>query len=638
MFFEHLGSAKVYSGRFKLVSLMNISVYARKYELIKKFQQKTISLCRNHSAFQIDIVSCQKTLKLLEVEIPTITQKRSDLYSLLNHKREKRGIFNGGGTMLKWVLGIADNDDLDEIHDAIRHVEDDDKSVLNLMKQQIHVIRSTIGNFNDSIESLKVHEATLNEDIAQLNEFLNTDGVYKRKNDLSIRLLSYLNAITYMVSELNEQLDILIDAILFAKSNVIHPKMIAPLTFIEELNKQSRSLRDGKTFPLPLEPHYAFKMLEISRVLCSYSDERLIFIIETPICDPTVFNTYRSLPLPVIVTKSESYLYLEPTFPFLLLSQNKMQYKQLKDLNECVTITDDDILCESHTIYSTLEHPTCETTLLTSPSRQTPSICKTTTLRGNVYIWHELKFNQWVYVLTEPDRLTIICDQQTHDQSIQGTGILTLDEKCIAYSRLNKLIPKYKLTSEYVNVIPDVPIAINCCEEKSNDTKSAIHLHEINLSGIRLDELRHTTHQLNKFEKDINYLKNQHYTYSKHTNYFYLGLQITLGIIILVIIYKVLRCTGCFAIMAACCKCFDFNNSSSRRNGCCVSIYNQCANTVTEQPRLQEHTIRMSDLQRVDSQTLYDVPYNTPQRQTQTHNDPRKTRARKSYHGYSLDD
>lgn len=297
------------------------------------------------------------------------------------------------------MLGVADNDDLDRINDAIRHVEKDDDGVLDLMKEQIHVIRSTISNFNDSIESLRAHENTMNANTAQLNEFLFNDNKYTRKNDVSLKLLSYLNVITYLVNELNEQLDVLMDAVLFAKSNVIHLRIISPHKFLDELDSRMKLLDNGKAFPLPLEPYYAFKLLEISKISCSYIDERLIFIIETPICDSTVFNVYRSLPLPVIVnSNSYTYTYIEPSSPFILLSKNKMQYKQINDLKECIAVTTEDFLCESHTSYSTLENPICETILLTSASKQISSCCKTTSLRGNVYIWNELKFNQWLYM------------------------------------------------------------------------------------------------------------------------------------------------------------------------------------------------------------------------------------------------
>lgn len=648
IFFEHLGSAKLYADNFKLVTYMNISFYDRKLELIKNFHKKTKSLCQNHTVFHIDIVSCHKTTEFLNIEIPSIEQKQINLYSLLSHKRNKRGIFNGGGTFFKWMLGVADNDDLERINDAIDHVEKDDDGILKLMQEQIHVIRTTIGNFNESISTLKIHEETLNANIAQLNDFFVKDKIFKQKNDVSIKLLSYLNAVTYLVNELNEQLDVLMDAILFAKSNVIHPRIISPTQFVSELDSQTKSLQNGKAFPLPLEPYYAFKLLDISTISCSYSNERLIFIIETPICESTLFNIYRSLPLPIIIPKTDSYIYIEPSFPFILLSDNKMQYKQIKDLKECIKVTGEDFLCESHTSYSTLETPSCESALLTSISKHIPDSCQTTKLRGNIYIWHELKFNQWLYVMTEPDRLTIICDQTTYDEPVNGTGILTLTEKCIGYSKLNKLSPSYIITSEYVNIIPSIPLAIDdCCDEKNNNSEPTLHLNQIHMSNIRLDELRYTTHQLNKFEKDLHHLRSQHHHYSKKTNYFYLGLQIIIAIIASVILFRILKFFGCFVLLSALCKCFNFNKSCCNHSGCCVAIYNQCSNATRESTPIrtqpQPHSLtpmRFNDLRRAESQSLYDEPSiimdQVPRRKPTP--ESRRPQTRRSYHGYSIED
>ncbi|XP_037049633.1 uncharacterized protein LOC119083924 [Bradysia coprophila] len=579
-------------------------------------------------------------MTFLEVAIPSLEQKQVNLHSLLNHKRTKRGIFNGGGTILKWILGVADSDDLDSIHEAIDHVEKDDDDVLNLMQEQIHVIRTTMGNFGESIASLKVHESTLNANIDQLNDFLANDSMYKQRNDISIKLLSYLNSVTYLVNELNEQLDVVVDAILFAKSNAIHPKIISPTKFIDELNSKTKSLENGKTFPLPLESYYAFKLLEISKISCSYYKERLVFIIETPICDSIIFNLYRSLPLPVINPESKSYLYIEPSFPFILLSNNKMQYKQLKDLKRCQKITEEDYLCESHTVYSTLENPSCESALLTTLAGKIPNSCKTSKLHGTIYIWHELKFNQWLFAMSERDRLTIICKERTYDEPVSGTGILTLNEKCTGYSKLNKLSPSYKLTTEYINIIPSFPIIDDCCEDKVNETIPPIHLNQIHVSNIRLDELRHTTHQLNKFEKDLHDLKDKHFHHSTKTNYLFTILQVIIGLIVLVTLYKILQCIGCFTLIGACCRGLNFTKSCTKESGCCVSIYNSCTNTVPEHPirtQPQVNSMRLSELQRVNSASLYDLPMNVVSTPPPV-NDRRGYRIRKSYHGYSLDD
>lgn len=650
IFFEHIGNAKLYSEKWKLVTYMNISFYSTKLNLIKSLFERSKPLCGENKA-HVEIVNCIQTREFLQAQIPTLEQKQTTIFSLLNHKLSKRGIFNGGGTLLKWVFGTADSDDVAHIDDAIDKVEKDDEEILNLMKDQTHVFKTTISNFNDSLLSLKDHEKVLNKNIDQLNEYLRKDLDAKTRYMTAIKLLSHLNSLTYLVNELNEQYDVLTDAILFVRTNTIHPQIITPSQLIKELEPKIRTLEDGKGFPLPLDSDHAYKILELSKITCYYSGERLVFIIKIPITLPTVFNIYQTYPLPIIMSRSRSsYTYIEPSFPIILLSTNKMQYVQFNDFNGCSKITNDDYICESHLVYSTLEKPSCETSLLTTVSTLIPKMCKTAVLYGTLHIWHPLKFNQWIFVTSEEDRLTVICKQTpVKDDIIRDIGILTLSSECTAYSKLTKLLPQHITTSEYHNIIPNVRIVDNdCCDKDNNETEETIQLTKIHLTNIRLDDLRQASHQLSRFEEEIDTLKNNHKTIHRKTNYFYLLLKIIGAILAIGIIYRILKFFGICKLLSLLipdsCKC--------SHNGCCIKIYNQCTQNPDEQtqrPLPPLPIMQFSELQRneniyVDPDTLRAIQ---PRQKSETRaisREPscdsvnRRPTPRRSYHGISLDD
>lgn len=580
IFFEHIGNAKLYSENWKVITYMNISFYSTKLTLIKSLYERSRPLCAENKA-HVEIVNCIQIREFLQTQIPTLEQKQKTIFSLLNHKISKRGIFNGGGTILKWFFGTADSDDVEHIDDTINKVERDDKEILKLMKDQTHVFKTTISNFNDSLSALKSHERTLNKNIDYLNEYLKKDLDAKQRYMTAIKLLSHLNSLTYLVNEMNEQYDVLTDAILFIRTNTIHPKILTPTQLIKELEPRLRTLEDGKGFPLPLDSDHAYKILELSQISCYYSGERLVFIIEIPITLPAIFNVYKTYPLPVLMSKSRtSYTYVEPSSPIILISTNKMQYIQLNNLDGCSKITDDDFICESHLIYSTLEKPSCETTLLTSTSTTISKICRTAVLFGTLHIWHPLKFNQWIFVTSEEDRLTVICKHSSvKDDKIRDVGILTLSSDCTAYSKLTKLLPQHTTTSEYHNIIPNVRILdTDCCDKDDNETEHAIQLTKVHLTNIRLDDLKQASHRLSQFEDDIDALKNNHREMHHKTNYFYLALKIITAIIGVGLMYRFMKFFGCCKILSLLapnkCKC--------DHSGCCVAIYNQCIQTPQE--------------------------------------------------------
>lgn len=64
-------------------------------------------------------------------------------------------------------------------------------------------------------------------------------------------------------------------------------------------------------------------------------------------------------------------------------------------------------LCENNIVYFTLNKPICGVFLLTEINKSIPSDCDTKILTGKIELWQNLNSNQWLYVLSEPQSLTI---------------------------------------------------------------------------------------------------------------------------------------------------------------------------------------------------------------------------------------
>lgn len=527
------------------------------------------------SKVQFSNTQCMQSLKFLKIQIPILTQKKEVVESLVNHKRPKRGIFNGGSYMLNWLIGTPDVDDLHNINDAISQVEADDKSIQNLMKEQIQVVKSTITNFNESIHSLKIHESTLNENIKKLNHFIDNEIKSISEIKISLKLNAHMNELTYLANELNEQYDLIINAILFSKTNITHPSIITPRRFVDELNNKMKLLENGKTFPLPLDYDHAYKLLDISELKSFYYNERLIFVIEIPLSNPQIYNLYKIIPLP-ITTTTNTFSFINPSSPYLAMATNKMTYLQLDNLDDCKPITEDDNICKTQTVYSTMERPSCETNLLTSTGKDLPLNCRTSSMTGSMFIWHPLKFNEWIYAISKEERLTIICkDNEIYDKTISNIGILSLSDTCRAYCKNTQLVANFKSSSEYTNIIPEFDIRKDecCIEDKSNSSKEKLTLFPLHFTNIRLDELNQASHRLTMFEEDLNRMNEL--PHIRHGN-FYLkiiqGICATFGIFLL---YKFLRYIQVFHLLSKL-FCKKTHNDINPNSGCMVSIYNQC--------------------------------------------------------------
>lgn len=565
---------------------------------------KTEDICSLHSPRK-EVTSCIQLLQFVRAQVKLVSSKKESLESLINHEsiRTKRGIFNGLGTAWKWLTGSLDADDANYYDHVIQQTEKTDKNVQLLLKDQIQVIKSTISNFNDSMKTLKFNELILNENINQLNRFgsaITNKTVELEKSNI---VNNHLSLLTYLINEINQQYDVLIDAVLFAKINILHPAVITPIQMISTLRNNTKLLTEGKSFPFPLDDANIIKLIEISKLSVYYNNYRMVFVIQIPLTNNEIFSLYNLIPLPVLHKINHTYIYIQPEFQYLALAENKAHFAQLNTLDNCKQIMKNEYICSNQEIYSTMDAPRCEISLITSFNQNLPNSCNTRIIKGSVKIWHPLKHNnQWIYVLSDPTILTILCPNiSLKDEVIQNIGILQLNQGCKAYSQHIQLIATSQISSEYENIMPSIPIIEDdCCTEKRlNSTLESYLLQPVHFSNIRLDELKVTSHKLDSINAKIDENLNQPHHY-KYASWFSIISSVLITIIGILLTYKFLKCIGFIALMRRICK----NNAKDDNEGCLVRIYNQCHS------RNNTSTIRMQEIE--DSSDVCEVEASAP--------------------------
>lgn len=542
-----------------------------------------------------ELITCQQSLNFIISQINIIITKDSSLKHLINHSpaRARRGIFNGLGTAWKWLTGSLDANDAAYYDKILAETDKTDKEIQILMKDQIQVIKSTISNFNDSISALKINESVFNKNIQKFNLFANSFSNRTRSLERLGLATNHIALLSYLVNELSEQYDILINAVLFAKQNVVHPSVITPIQLISSLHKNLNFLTEGLTFPISLDEQHASKLIEISKLSVYYSNNKIVFVIKIPLTTNSIFNLYKLIPLPIPHPNQKTFAYIEPDFKFIGLTQNKAQYVHLNSLTECFQLTYNEYLCENHEIHSTFGNNECEISLITSYITEIPKVCHTKIIYGTTKIWHELlSKNKWIYILSEPTILTILCPNVTmKDEKLQGIGIVELDKNCKAYSTDIQLIASHQINSEYENLVPNIPILEDdCCKEnRHNSTLESFYFQPIHFSNIRLDELKLTSHKLDDLNDQINNRLNQQHVI-QYSNWFSILTSVLLGILGLFIVYKICKCSGFIYLLR---KALGRNNHQ-KHSGCLVKIYNQC------QSRNQSNssaTVQLSELE-----------------------------------------
>lgn len=552
IYYEQLQQVKFSENSWELVTYLDLSSFETNFKFLNSTFKKLKTICRNELS---NLPNCKPNLNLLNQLIPNINEKEQTLKTLfMSYKREKRALLNIVGSTFKALFGTMDNDDATYYNDAINKVNQDERHLLDLFKQQVQVVSSTVINFNKTISDINNNKEIFSKNFAKLYNFteqLKTNNIHleiKQTVDEQFSLL------TFMLSELEHEYSNIISSVLFAKSNSVHPLIISPKQLLDELTKTLSFLPHTSSYVLPLELKNIHELMKLTTVKCFFNNNRIIYRISNPLMNTNIYNLYNLIPFPVIKNSLSLFLII-PSINYLAISDDRNTYTTMKKLDVCKIINNFYLCPPLEPFFNTHTRPICETTLLFNIEK-IPETCDTRLISSDLELWHKLKYsNSWLYVLPKQIDITISCPSlPVENFTLNKTGILTLDKNCKLFTSSTTLISdNTNYESSIKAIIPDFQIELedDCCEE--NDRKQNFNSTEnfkpLPLRAINLDKdnLKVVSKKLKQIEEIADEMSNQNKTSNNSflTNSYFVYLICTLlklfGLYVLYKLYKYLK-------------------------------------------------------------------------------------------------
>jgi flagellar basal body-associated protein FliL len=94
-----------------------------------------------------------------------------DITDKYSNKRPKRVVFNFIGEVSKIHFGTLD-DDAKFYNEQIRHLEENSDSLTNLLKQQLIVVKSTLGTVNETLSDMEHNEVKARDGLNQIRKYI----------------------------------------------------------------------------------------------------------------------------------------------------------------------------------------------------------------------------------------------------------------------------------------------------------------------------------------------------------------------------------------------------------------------------------------------------------------------------------
>jgi hypothetical protein len=169
--------------------------------------------------------------------------------------RRSRGIFNFIGEVNKVLFGTLDSDDADYYNDQIRQFEENREDITDLMKQQLSIIKASLGTFNETIFDMEYNNGLIQKGLTELKTYMEKFvGETEAKLDLislKVNVESHIARVNNTLTAVERNLDLITESIVNAQKGILQPQIVSPSLLMETLRKSIQFFPKGTLAPSP---------------------------------------------------------------------------------------------------------------------------------------------------------------------------------------------------------------------------------------------------------------------------------------------------------------------------------------------------------------------------------------------------
>lgn len=289
-----LGIARTIQAHSNLLHIVRLDNYEQNI-------QKLTNSLTNFENFD----GLQDSVKITKLKLTELNYK---LTSLKPKLRNKRGLINGLGSVIKAITGNMDAYDAQRLNTEIESI------ISNQTNLKIEIYKQSKFN-NKMIERFDNVTNHINRQQEIITKYLEN---YQKEINNKIRTtvdllmhIQYLNQINYNIDILHDHLTSLSEAIVLARLNIISKHILSP----DELT-EIYYLFQNQSIKIKSDEH----IYELLGLQAYYNDSNIIFNIRIPVMSNEEYSLFHIIPLPINHTK------LISTKPYILLNTQNIQY------------------------------------------------------------------------------------------------------------------------------------------------------------------------------------------------------------------------------------------------------------------------------------------------------------------------
>ena len=485
--YDHLGEVKIQRSHYDVITYINTAKIKQQIDQLKDTIRVIKDICGT--------TACGSEVLPSKDFWQKINEDYNGLTEILGN-RMKRSWYSTIQDTVKIIHGIINENEMFNYEQLIHKELIQDRDSLNKALGKISIIQNNISRHNDKLSKLEINVDELKNTFQSLIKSNNVTRVEIGK----LKLIQSIQALDSYKLNILQDIQTILTALMFAKRNALHPKIISPRKLLSELQISTKHLPSHLHFPYSLLEQNTEGMINIAEIKVFRVNTLLVFVISNPLIVDEIFNLYKLIPYPTRFIDKQ-FIYVSPKEEFLFINEQRTLFTLLSDINGCKTVHPELFLCKiDKPLFNRINNKLCEVEILVE-SKLVLKNCDIRIIQLESEIWEKIHFfNTWIYVVPRPTTLRVVCPHNTTEYIIENSGVITLTNECWASTSKIHLYPKQtKFDEKYNSVIPkmDISSLISPLEEKiqefmieQNNSITFVHdFEELSSIGIPIQSI-----------------------------------------------------------------------------------------------------------------------------------------------------
>jgi hypothetical protein len=258
IYYENKGQVNLYNTEWQVVVYNDLKGISSQSNEVDQYIKHINKLCQEIAAQ--NWTDCYHFSEISKDKLQQVKRTENLIIDITDHKlrktRKRRGVFNFIEEISEVLFGTMDNEDAKYYNEHIRHFEENSDDITKLLKQQLIVVRSTLGTINNTLTDMENNQEKVKSGLIQTKSFLDsaTSETRKKLNTLAaeISVESHIAKAREAIDTLQRYLDIVLESIVNARKGILPPQFVSPKLIMDTLIQSMPSFPKDTLAPFPL--------------------------------------------------------------------------------------------------------------------------------------------------------------------------------------------------------------------------------------------------------------------------------------------------------------------------------------------------------------------------------------------------